>query len=178
MRVPCSTERLVITFSLLSYIVQMQSELNSCFETILELRKSISSHSSFSEESLQNTGYIRFYTGLPNFKALKVLFDYVVPPITDVSSTNPTKLDNFQEFMIVLAKFSLDSPLQEFAYRFDISMATVSRIFLSWLTILDVKLGPCSSGLTGKYYGRQHLLATELLLARKLSLYRIASRYI
>ena len=117
----------------------MQSELNSCFETILELRKSISSRSPFSEESLKNADYVRFYTGFPNFKVLKVLFDYVVPPITDISSRNPTKLVNFQEFMIVLAKLKLDSPLQEFTYRFDISMA---RIFLKWFTILDVKRSP------------------------------------
>ena len=107
----------------------MQSELNRSFETILELRKSITSRSLFSEEFLQNTDYVRFYMGIPNFKVFKVLFDYVVAPITDVSSRNPTKLDNFQEFMIVLAKLRLDSTLQEFAYKFDISM--VSRIFLS-----------------------------------------------
>ena len=86
--------------------------------------------------------YVRFYTGRPHFSVLKSLFDYVVPPKSTSSSRNPTKLDSFQEFMITLAKLRLDSPLQEFACRFDISMATVSRIFLKWLTTLDVKLRP------------------------------------
>ena len=70
-------------------------------------------------------------------KVFKVLFDYVVAPITDVSSRNPTKLDNFQEFMIVLAKLRLDSSLQEFAYKFDISMAIASiKKLFKWITTL------------------------------------------
>lgn len=51
-----------------------------------------------------------------------------------------TKLTSFQEFMIVLVKLRLDSPLKEFAYKFGVSVATVSRILLKWLTIMDIKL--------------------------------------
>ena len=120
----------------------MQNELNNCFETIRELKSTASGHCPFTQESLQNNDYVRFYMGLPNFSVLKSVFDYVVPPKSTSSSRNPTKLDSFQEFMITLAKLRLDSPLQEFAYWFDISMATVSRIFLKWLTIHDVKLRP------------------------------------
>ena len=107
----------------------MQKELNNCFETIHELKRTASGHCPFTQESLQNNDYVRFYKGLPNFSVLKSVFDYLVPPKSTSSSRNPTKLDSFQEFMITLAKLRLDSPLQEFAYRFDISMATVSRIF-------------------------------------------------
>ena len=53
---------------------------------------------------------------------------------------NPTIFTDFQEFMIVMAKLRLDSPLQEFAYKFDVSVATVSQILLKWLAILDTKL--------------------------------------
>ena len=77
---------------------------------------------------------MKFYTGL----VLKSLFDFVVP----VSKTTATKLNPFQEFMIVLAKLRLDNPLQDFAYKFNVSVATVSRILLKWLTILDIKLRP------------------------------------
>ena len=104
----------------------MQIELNSCFETIRELRETISSNVPFSAESLQNPEYVKFYTGLPNIKVLKSLFDFVVP----VSKTTATKLNPFQEFMIVLAKLRLDNPLQDFAYKFNVSVATVSRILL------------------------------------------------
>ena len=84
---------------------------------------------------------MKFFTGLPSFKVLKALFDFVAPPV-DFLNKNPTKLSSFQEFMIVMAKLRLDSPLQDFAYRFDVSVATVSRILLKWLTILDTKLRP------------------------------------
>ncbi len=64
---------------------------------------------------------------------LHSVFDYVVPPKSNAAK-NSTKLDSFQEFIIALAKLRLDSPLQEFAYRFRISTAT-SRIFLKcWIS--------------------------------------------
>ena len=44
--------------------------------------------------------------------------------------------------MIVLVKLRLDSPLKEFAYKFGVSVATVSRFLLKWLTIMYVKLRP------------------------------------
>ena len=44
--------------------------------------------------------------------------------------------------MILMAKLRLDSPLQEFAYKFDASVTSVSHILLKWLAILDTKLKP------------------------------------
>ena len=41
-----------------------------------------------------------------------------------------------------MAKLRLDSPLQEFDYKFNVSVATVSHILLKWLAILDTKLKP------------------------------------
>ena len=58
----------------------------------------------------------------------------MAPPIVFVNR-NPTKLTDIQVFMIVMAKLMLDNPLQEFAYKFDVSVATVSHIFLKWLAI-------------------------------------------
>ena len=103
----------------------MQSELNTCYETIRQLSEKMFHTAVFSEQSLQSDEYVRFYTGLPSYKILKALFDFVVPP-TGYFNRNPTKLTAFQEFMVVLAKLRLGSPLQDFAYRFDISVATVS----------------------------------------------------
>ena len=66
----------------------MQNELNNCFETIRELKSTASGHCPFTQESLQNNDYVRFYTGLPNFSVLKSVFDYVVPPKSTSSSRN------------------------------------------------------------------------------------------
>ena len=105
----------------------MQRELNTCYETNLELSDKISHTAPFNEQSLQNDYCVRLYTGLPSFRVLKAVFEFVAPPMEFVNR-NPTKLTDFQKFMIVMAKLGLHSPLQEFAYKFDVSVATVSRI--------------------------------------------------
>ncbi len=119
----------------------MESELNSCYETIRELNDKISHTVPFSKQSLQYDQYVKFYTGLPSFRVLKAVFELLAPP-TEFINRNPTKLTDFQEFMIVMAKLRLDSPLQEFAYKFGISVSTISRILLKWLVIMDTKLKP------------------------------------
>lgn len=73
---------------------------------------------------------MKFYTGLPNYKVLKAVFDFVAPPVRTA-----TKLTRFQEFMLTIIKLRLDSPLRDLTYRFSISVGTVSRIFSKWLTI-------------------------------------------
>ena len=46
---------------------------------------------------------------------------------------------------MVLMKLRLNVPLQDLAYRFDISLSTVSRIFSAWMTVMDIKLSPLIS---------------------------------
>lgn len=119
----------------------MHNEINTGLETIKKLKDKVSNSSIFSEQFLKNDDAVKFYTGLPSFEVLKTIFDFVAPPIK-ILNKNPQKLTNFQEFMIVLVKLRLDSPLQDFAYKFGVSLSTISRILLKWLTILDIKLKP------------------------------------
>ena len=42
--------------------------------------------------------------------------------------------------MCTLLKLRLNSPVQDLAYRFDISKAIVSRIILKWLIQMDIRL--------------------------------------
>ena len=51
-----------------------------------------------------------------------------------------TKFSPFQEFMCVLLKLRLNSPIKDLAYRFGISTSTVSRIFLKWLKQMDIRM--------------------------------------
>ena len=76
-----------------------------------------------------------FYTGLTNCEVLHAVFDFVVPP-----ATVKTKLSFFQEFVLTIIKLRLDLPFKDLAYRFGISVTTVSRIFCKWLTIMDIIL--------------------------------------
>ena len=81
---------------------------------------------------------VRFYTGLPSTEILLTVFDHVSASITWRNQT----LSKFQEFVMVLMKLRLNIPFQELAYRFQVSLPTVSRIFSSWLTVMDSCLSP------------------------------------
>ena len=41
---------------------------------------------------------------------------------------------------MVLMQLRLHVPEQDVAYRFDVNQSTVSRVFLSWMTVTDVRL--------------------------------------
>ena len=79
----------------------------------------------FTEEyfSTRDDAFIMFYTGLPNFYVLKVVFDFVIPRITRTH-----KLTNFQEFLVVMLKLRLNCFCEDLAYRFDVSVSTIYRI--------------------------------------------------
>ena len=80
---------------------------------------------------------VRFYTGPASFDILKTTFEFIKPFVTRCLT-----LILFQEFVLVLMKLILDVPFQELAYRFDISLSTVSRIFLAWIIVMDKRLSP------------------------------------
>eukprot|EP00795_Rhopilema_esculentum_P001004 gene1004-10783_t len=84
---------------------------------------------------------VRFYTGLPSYDVLQTTFDFVKPLIDGKSAT----LQSFQQFILVLMKLRLNVPHQDLAYRFGVSVPTVSRIFKKLINILDKKLSPIIS---------------------------------
>ena len=43
---------------------------------------------------------------------------------------------------MVLMKLGLNVPQQDLAYRFDVSQSTVSTVFLSWMTVMNIRLTP------------------------------------
>lgn len=81
---------------------------------------------------------VSFYTGLPTFDILGTVFRQILPFVTRKSQ----RLTPFQEFILTLMKLKLNMPLEDLAYRFNISVPTVSRIFQSWLVVMDVRLSP------------------------------------
>ena len=80
--------------------VLKSEDIVECESMVLKLKSS----QMFTEEcfSTKDYAFITFYTGLPNFYVLKVVFDFVVPPITRTH-----KLNNFQEFLVVMLKGAL-----------------------------------------------------------------------
>ena len=77
-------------------ISKMQNELNTAYATIRTLKIEIDHLKPFTESSLQSQSndFIQHYTGLPNFKVVKTVFDFVVGE----QSHGGTKLTAFQEF--------------------------------------------------------------------------------
>ena len=79
---------------------------------------------------------VRFYTGLPSYEVLMVVFEHVSLHV----SRQTQNLSRFQEFVMVLIKLRLNVPLQDLAYRFVVSVTAVSRIFSYWMVVMDVRL--------------------------------------
>ena len=92
----------------------------------------------FDREDMLDDDKVAFYTGLPTLKLLDALYGHTAPHITRRSLT----LTNYQELVMVLMKLRLDIPYRHLAYRFGVSISTVSRIFSSWLTTMEIRLSP------------------------------------
>ena len=60
---------------------------------------------------------------------------------TFVIRESPT-LSKFQDFILRLMKLKLNMPIQDLAYRFRLSLSTVSRIFWAWMVVFSVRLAP------------------------------------
>ena len=103
------------------------------------------------QDFLDSDDKVQFYNGLPSFEILTVVFEHVSPFV----ARRTLSLDRFQEFFMVLMKLRLNVPLQDLAYRFKVSQPTVSRIFSSWLVVMDNTLSPFVS-----WPEREHLLRT------------------
>ena len=70
-----------------------------------------------------------------------VAFEHVATYIT----CRTQSLNRFQEFVMVLIKLRLNVPFQDLAYRFVVSISTVSMIFSSWMVVMDARLSPLVS---------------------------------
>ena len=111
----------------------------------------------FTEEYFVNhDDRVRFYIGFPGFDVLKATFPFISPFVTQRSKS----LSLFQEFIMVVL-------LQDLAYRFGISLTTVSRDFSTQLTVMDIRLSPSSDGLNEMSSGTRCLSVFSSHLGKK-----------
>ncbi|XP_065911810.1 uncharacterized protein [Dysidea avara] len=113
------------------------TKINKLSNEIAVLQQHVCSAVPFNEQSLVDDACVQFYTGLPNLYIVKTVLDHVHKTM---AGERATKLSSFQEFMCVLLKLRLNSPLQDLAYRFQVSLSTVSRILSKWLVQMDIRL--------------------------------------
>ena len=85
----------------------------------------------------ENDDKTKFYTGIANFVLLTHVFNLVAKHI---KHTSTNVLPPFLEFIITLMKIKLNCPFQDLAYRFGVSVSTVSRILDKWIDIMSTRL--------------------------------------
>ena len=76
------------------------------------------------QEYFDSYAKVRFYTGLPSYEVLMVVFEHVSSHV----SRQTQNLSRFQEFVMVLIKLRLNVPLQDLAYRFVVSSKSPFRL--------------------------------------------------
>uniref|UniRef100_T1IH88 Transposase Helix-turn-helix domain-containing protein n=1 Tax=Strigamia maritima TaxID=126957 RepID=T1IH88_STRMM len=120
------------------YIAALELDNQSLRNQLFEARIFISNISLSEESFAENEALTHFYTGLPNYKMLKCIFNFISPHIS--SSGHNSTLTKFQRMMIVFLKLRLNLRMKDLAYRFGVSIATVSRVYKKLLYIMYLRL--------------------------------------
>ncbi|KAF4517273.1 hypothetical protein B566_EDAN008607 [Ephemera danica] len=121
------------------YISQLELD-NKAMRAELHQIKQDALSNSLTEESLKNNNtLVNFYTGLPTFGVLMIIFKLAVK---NYSQSHRNSLPPFSEFLLTLIKLRLNVPLKDLAVRFKIDESTACRIFHKWIDRLYVKLQP------------------------------------
>ena len=102
---------------------------------------------------MDNNQKIQFYTGFTNYSTLKACYDSLGPAVNclnywgstiagDAKSVYGRKrsLPPMEEYFLVLVRLRLGLFEEDLADRFNISRATVSRICITWINFLYIKL--------------------------------------
>ena len=112
------------------YMQDITDELSSTKGQLLSVH--------LTEDSFRdNDDKTKFYTGIPKFSLLLHVLNLIAPHI---KRNTQNALSQFQEFLLVLIRLKLNSPLQDLAYRFNLSVPTALRIFDRWIHVMSVRL--------------------------------------
>lgn len=116
-----------------------QSSLDALKKENTELRESVEKMS-LTEASFRNDPEkVRFYTGLPNYFVFETVMMLLVP---HMKGDKNAKLSKFQQLLLTLMRLRLDLRNQDLAYRFGITVATVTRTVHRIINIMFTTLVP------------------------------------
>lgn len=84
----------------------------------------------------------KFYTGLPSWTILLILYDLCLPGAKALCGTNAEKckLSFLEQFVLTLMRLRLFLREEDLAYRFRLSQSTVSRYVRRWVDVMYVRL--------------------------------------
>lgn len=111
-------------------IVDLKEELNLARSKLYAAEEKVSFITMTEDSFKDKDERVKFFTGLPNFSVLMVVFHFI---LNEITVTERNVLSPFQEFMIFFMRLRLNLLEQDLAYRFNISQSTASRIFAKWL---------------------------------------------
>ena len=143
--VPTEQSTIIVHTALLARIEFLEGEVahyQSC------LAKKEKEQRYFRIESIANNdSLIAFYTGFSSYEVFLCFFEFLGPSVHslnywgDKASAKPKgrrkkKLDSINQLFLTLIKLRLNLKERDLALRFGISMATVSRYFITWVCFL------------------------------------------
>uniref|UniRef100_A0A8C4QWV8 Zgc:113019 n=1 Tax=Eptatretus burgeri TaxID=7764 RepID=A0A8C4QWV8_EPTBU len=85
----------------------------------------------------QDKDKVKFYTGLPSYVTLMMIFSLIEPFIP---ISNKISMTAFQKYVLVLMKLKMNLHFQDLAYRFRLSKPMVSKTFRSVINIMFYRL--------------------------------------
>lgn len=119
-------------------IDSMQNEINYLQDQNEDLKQQLRRDSPYSMESLRdNDEKVKYFTGLPGFSVLFTLFNYLEEYLTARNS-----MTKFESLVLVLVKLRLNLSNQFLAYEFNLTAATISRIFSSVVEVMFIRMKP------------------------------------
>lgn len=116
--------------------------------------KSKVTSSKFCLSNVASRNMVSYYTGFPSIETLNACYEYLGPAVDNLTYWNggkskseddtkgkgrPRALQSTEEFFLLLVRLRLGLLEQDLADRFEISCATVSRIFATWINFLYFK---------------------------------------
>ena len=82
----------------------------------------------------------KYYTGLDSWDLFEIIFHLVRPGIEHCSVLNKKSLPLQEQFLLVLMRLRLNLGEQDLAYRFRISLSSVSKYIGKWIDVMYVRL--------------------------------------
>ena len=116
----------------------MRNEISYLQDQNEELKEHLKKGSPYAMESLRdNDEKVKYLTGLPGYSVLHTLFIYLEDYIPSRNS-----MSKFESLVLVLVKLRLNLSNQFLAYEFNLTPATISRIFSDVLEVMYFRMKP------------------------------------
>ena len=136
----CSADQNLVNTALLARIEILEAECS-------RLQSSERKYQHFGIDQIKHDDYlVSFYTGFPSFAIFLAFFQFLGPVVDKLQywGSKPSakkqqrvkKLTPMDQLFMTLVKLRLDLKVADLAFRFNISVALVSRYFTTWICFL------------------------------------------